>query len=143
MAVKSLDTLIRLHKRRIDVLRSELRAVEEERTQLISLSHRLQMEFNREVEISASDGQVAGFFGAYASRVRKRQKDIAAEVLRLDGVIEAKTESIRLEFAEQKKFEIAKATALQKEITKEKQRHQVTLDEIGNQQFVKLQEVPV
>lgn len=143
MAVKTFNTLIRLHKRRIDLLRREMRALEEERNQLLGLSRALEEEFAREIALSAEDVRLSGFFGAYALRVRKRQEDIARETTRLAAAIEEKAEAIRSEFAEQKKFEIARTHTLHQAEMKEKQRQQVRFDEIGNQQYLKMKEQPV
>lgn len=143
MAIKSFNTLIKLHKRRVDIIRREIIALEEQRNQLILLAQRLRDEYAREVEISTTDVKMAGFFGAYAQRVQQRQEKIAEEVIRLDAAILAKTEAIRAEFAEQKKFEIAKAHEMKRLAQVEKNRQQSRYDEIGNQQFQKLKEQPV
>ena len=143
MAIKSFNTLIKLHKRRVDVIRREMRTLEEQRTQLLALSLTLRAEYAREVEISSSDAKMAGFFGAYAMRVQKRQEAIAQEVKKLDVTIEEKAELIRAEFAEQKKFEIAKTHALKKLADQEKYRQQSRFDEVASQQYMKLKETPV
>lgn len=140
MAVKTFNTLIKLHKRRVDVMRREMLAFEEERNQLLVLSKTLHEEYAREVEVSTADARMAGFFGAYSLRVQKRQASIAEEVARLDKAIEAKAEAIRAEFAEQKKFEIAKGHAQKRIAEQEKHKLQSRFDEIGSQQYQKLQE---
>lgn len=140
MAVKALDTLIRLHKRRADALQKELRRLEDERQQLVNLSQKMQEEYLREIELAAQDAHISAFFGAYSQRIHKRQQDIAKEVLRLDKFIEAKAEAIRDEYAEQKKYEIARAHMMGLIASKERQRDQTILNEIGSQQYLKLQE---
>ncbi len=140
MAIKSFDTLIKLHKRRIDIIRREVRTLEEQRAQLVALSTALYEELAKEVELSTSDARMAGFFGAYSERVRKRQEAIALEIIRIDAAIEAKAAAIREEFAEQKKYEIAKQNALLRQAVKERTLAQSRFDEIANQQYMKQQE---
>lgn len=143
MAIKSFNTLIKLHKRRVDIIRREMLALEEQRTQLLQLSRTLQAEYAHEVGIASSDAHIAGFFGAYAQRVQKKLEAIANEVLQLDAAIEAKGEAIRTEFAEQKKYEIAKAAEMKRLAEKEHTRQQARFDEIGAQQYMKQQELLV
>ena len=143
MAIKTFNTLIKLHKRRVDIIRREMRALEEQRQQLLSLSASLHAEYEHEVSIASNDAKMAGFFGAYAMRVQKRQETIAQEVKKLDDTIEQKAESIRTEFAEQKKYEIARTHAVKKQAELEKHRQQSRYDEVASQQYMKLQENPV
>lgn len=137
MALKSFNTLIKLHKRRVDVIRREMIALEEQRTQLLTLSASLREEYAREAEISSTDAKMAGFFGAYSVRVQKRQESIAAEVAKLDLAINEKTEAIRAEFAEQKKFEIARGHEIKRLAEVEKHRQQSRFDEVASQQYMK------
>lgn len=143
MAVKTLNTLIKLHKRRVDVMRREMVALEEERRQLVQLSARLKDEHAREMRLATEEPKMAGFFGAYSARIRKRKENIAQEVKRLDGAIEEKAQAIREEFSEQKKYEIAREHARKREGHEARIRVQQRFDEIGTQQYLKLKDNPV
>lgn len=140
MALKTFNTLIKLHKRRVDVIRREMIALEEQRNQLLALAQALREEYAREVEISTADAKMAGFFGNYSVRVQKRQESIASEVAKLDKAIDEKTEAIRAEFAEQKKYEIARGHELKKMAEQEKHRQQSRFDEVASQQYMKLKD---
>ncbi len=140
MALKSFNTLIKLHKRRVDIIRREMIALEEQRNQLLALCAALREEYAREVEISSADARMAGFFGNYSVRVQKRQESIAAEVLKLDKAIDEKTEAIRAEFAEQKKFEIARGHEIKRLAELDKHRQQSRFDEVASQQYMKLKD---
>jgi hypothetical protein len=143
MAVKTMNTLIKLHKRRVDVLRREMVALEEERRQLLQVSERLREEHAREMRLATAEPKMAGFFGAYSARIRQRQENIAQEVKRLDAAIEAKAQAIREEFSEQKKYEIAREHAKKREAQDVRARLQQRFDEIGTQQYIKLKDNPV
>ena len=143
MALKTLHTLIKLHKRRVDVLRREMIAFEEERRQLLELASNLRAEHASEMRIAAAEPKVGGFFGAYSRRIKKKQETIAQEVKRLDGAIEAKIEAIRTEFSEQKKYEVAREHAKKRLAEEARHRTQQRFDEIGAQQYRKARETPV
>jgi hypothetical protein len=141
--MKPLTTLIKLHKRRVDIIRREMVVIEEERKQLLAVAEKLREEHAREMELSTADAKMAGFFGAYSKRNRERQEKIALEVKRLDAAIEQKAEAIREEFSEQKKYEIAREHAQKRLAAVARARQQQRFDEIGTQQFLKLKDQPV
>lgn len=141
MALKTLNTLIKLHKRRIDILRRDMQALEEERRQLLLLTEQLRIEIEQEIMVTTSDAKIAGFFGAYSERIRKRQLAIAQEISRLDDAIKAKSEGIQTEFSEQKKFEIV-LTQTEKRLAEDaKREQQKRFDEMGAQQYARTQEI--
>ncbi len=135
MALKSLTTLIKLHKRRVDTIRREMLALEEERRQLMALAERLHAEHEAEMRLVGEDPKISGFFGAYSKRVKERQASIAQETERLSGAIEEKAEAIREEFSEQKKYEIARDNIKKRMAEEARHRQQQRFDEIGSQQY--------
>ncbi len=137
MAIKSFTTLIKLHKRRVDVMRREMVAMEEERKQLLELSETLRKERLQEMQLVAGEPKVGAFFGAYSARIAKKRDEIAVEVTRLEKEIEAKVAAIREEFSEQKRFEIAREHAMQKIAHKAQLSLQQRFDEIATQQYLK------
>jgi len=143
MALKTMNTLIKLHKRRVDVMRREMVAIEEERKQLLQLSERLKQEHAREMKLAAEEPKVAGFFGAYSARIKERQESIREEVKRLDASIEEKAAAIREEFSEQKKYEIAREHTKKRMAEEARVRVQQRFDEIGAQQYFKTKDNPV
>jgi hypothetical protein len=137
MALKTMNTLIKLHKRRVEVMRREMVTLEEERRQLQELSARLKEEHAREMRLSAEDPKVGAFFGAYSKRMKERQEGVIKEITRLNGEIDAKTDAIREEFSEQKKYEIAREHAKKRLSDEARLRVQQRFDEIGAQQHLK------
>jgi len=140
MAIKTLNTLIKLHKRRVDIIRREMVTLEEERNQLQIVAEKLAAELAEEMRLAAEDAKVAGFFGAYSKRVKERQEIIVQEMKRLDEAIALKVEAIREEFAEQKKYEIAHENAEKRLLKEAQRRQQQRFDEIGTQQYLKTKE---
>jgi hypothetical protein len=140
MALKTFNTLIKLHKRKVEVIRREMIALEEERRQLLELRDQLDREHAREMSLAASEPKISGFFGAYSQRIRRRKAAIAEEIKRLDTAIEAKTEAIREEFSEQKKYEVAREHVRKRDAEEAHRRQQQRFDEIGSQQYRRGQE---
>jgi hypothetical protein len=143
MALKSLNTLVKLHKRRIDIMRREMLALEEQRKQLLLLSEKLHAEHLHEMELAANEPKMAGFFGAYSARMKERQERIKKEVTKIDVSITEKSDLIREEFSEQKKYEIARENVKKRMDAKVKASLAQRFDEIGTQQYLKLKENPV
>ena len=137
MAIKTLSTLIKLHKRRVDIIRREMIPLEEERRQLLIAVEKLHAEHEREMRLAAEDAKIAGFFGAYSKRVKQRQEVIAREITRLDAAIEVKVNAIREEFSEQKKYEIAREQEKKRNLQEAQRRQQQRFDEIGAQQYLR------
>lgn len=143
MAIKSLQTLIKLHKRRVDIIRREMIVMEEEHKQLLLVAEKLHKEHTRERELATAEPKIAAFFGAYSLRIKKRLEDIAKEVARLEAAIAEKAEAIRTEFSEQKKYEIARDHAQKRLDAAARVRQQQRFDEIGTQQYLQLKDNPV
>jgi flagellar biosynthesis chaperone FliJ len=143
MAVKTLQTLIKLYKRRVDVIRREMMELEEQQKQLKLAAEMLEKEYQREMELAAESPLTASFFGDYSRHVKKRQEVISQEINRLDKVILEKAEAIRLEYTEQKKFEIANEHAKKRLLEDIKHKQQQRFDEIASQQYYRKQEDPL
>lgn len=140
MALKSLQTLIKLHKRRIDLLRREVVSLEEERKQLIVLTHTLQEEHQKELQISAENPLLGRFFASYSKNTKERLENIASEIDRLTATIEAKTEIIREEFGEQKKYELLHSEQKLRLEQKAAKQSSQFLDDVGMQQFIRTED---
>lgn len=137
MAIKSLTTLIKLHKRHVDVLRREMVALEEERRQLLQLEKNLQEEHGNEMHLAVNDPRVAGFFGVYSARMKARLHAVACEIQRLNNAIEEKIEAIREEYSEEKKYDIARGHIFKRLENEEHIKQQHWFDEIAGQMFFK------
>ena len=69
MAIKTLNTLIKVHKQQVDALRRKMVALEEERHQLEMLADKLRAEREREMQLILKEPDFAGFFGSYSTHV--------------------------------------------------------------------------
>ena len=133
--MKTLDTLIRLHKRTLDGLRREMVELETQKSQLQQAIINLQKELDTEVALAGKQPEMANFFGEFAKRIKARQESLLQEIRNLDVKIAKLNNEIFEAFAELKKYEIARANAKLRAQEKEKHKETLMLDEIAAQQY--------
>ena len=137
MPTKTLNTLIKLHKQQVDVLRREMVVLEDERQQLQDFTAKLKNEHENEMQLMAQDAQMANFFASYSAGIKKKLQKIAEEISRINNEIAAKLELISEEFANQKRYEIARDNLKERIKQEEKHHLQQRFDEVAVQQFLK------
>lgn len=103
--MKTIKTLIKVQKQKLDVVRRNLVSLESQRAQLLALSERLEQELANEIALSDSSAELSSFFGHYITRIRERQARLREEVRTLDVQIEMAREAVRAEYSEQLKYE--------------------------------------
>lgn len=137
---KSLATLIKLHKRELDLLRRRLTNLEIQKNALIALSVKLAEELENEINLAASQVEMSNFFGNYADRIRDRQDTIRQEVLALNKQILAMQAEIAESFSELKKYEIALENRRRAEREEMARKETIQLDDLGIAQFIRKEE---
>ena len=133
--MKTLNTLIRLHKRNLDELRRSMVALESQKDQLIQTIEASQRELEREVDLAKNTPEMSSFFGEFAKRIKNRQEKIYKEIQVIDKKITELNNKMAQEFTELKKFEIALENAKNRIKTEEIRKETLMLDEIAAQQF--------
>ena len=133
--MKTLNTLIRLHKRNLDELRRSMVALESQKDQLIQTIEASQRELEREVDLAKNTPEMSSFFGEFAKRIKNRQEKIHKEIQAIDKKITELNNKMAQEFTELKKFEIALENAKNRIKTEEIRKETLMLDEIAAQQF--------
>jgi len=135
MALKPLNTLIKIHKQKADILRREMVVLEEEKHQLETAADKLRDDHAREMQHVAKEPAFITFMGSYSDYVRRRLEAIVLETQRLNQEIEEKRDAIGEEFSEQKKYEIARRHIQKRIQEEERHRAQQKSDEVGAQQY--------
>ncbi len=135
--MKTLNTLIRLHKRTLDELRREMVSLENQKTKLQEATVSLQKELESEVALAGKQVEMASFFGEFAKRIKNRQEELRAEIRAIDAKITKLNEDIFVAFTELKKIEIAKQNALERKKAAENRKETIMLDEIASQQYTR------
>ena len=133
--MKTLNTLIRLHKRNLDELRRSMFALERQKDHLIQTIEASQRELEREVDLAKNTPEMSSFFGEFAKRIKNRQEKIHKEIQAIDKKITELNNKMAQEFTELKKFEIALENAKNRIKTEEIRKETLMLDEIAAQQF--------
>lgn len=137
--MKTLDTLIRLHKRTLDELRRNMVSLENQKSQLQLAIVNLQKDLDKEMVLAGKQPEMANFFGEFAKRVKTRQETLRGEISALDVKINELNNKIFEAFTELKKYEIARENAKQRAREAENRKETIMLDEIAAQQFLKKQ----
>lgn len=137
MAIKAVNTLIRLHKRELDELRRKLGGLQKQKDQLLLASKKLDEDLLNEQERAATMPEMAAFMGKFAQRIRDRKDILAAEISKLEVQIEALTGEIAVKFGELKKYEIVRDSWLGREREVADKKEVAELDEIAIQQFIR------
>lgn len=132
--MKSLTTLIKLHKRTLDELRRKLGNIELQKTELQQTSAKLHEELLSEMELAKKQTEMSAFFGDFAQRIKNRQAQLAQEITALDKQMEKLREEISIAFGELKKYEIALENAKQSQRAEQNRKETIILDEIAAQQ---------
>lgn len=133
--MKTLDTLIRLHKRKLDELRRNMVALENQKAQLQQAVVKLQQELEAEVKLAGKQPEMANFFGEFAKRIKNRQENLRQEIAALDVKINNLNKEIFEAFADLKKYEVAKENAKFRAREEANRKETIMLDEIAAQQY--------
>lgn len=142
MSVKSLNTLIRLQKQRVDELRRSIAQLEAQKQKLIDQSKKLEEELQEEIQLAATQPAMGGFFGDFADRIRKKREELAVAAAQIERSIQQVMETLRDAFGELKKYEIAKEQRVQREKEKRARLENAQLDEVAISQYARREKEP-
>jgi flagellar export protein FliJ len=131
--VKSLNTLIRLQKQKVDELRRRQGALENKRQQLLQRLEDLADELKKEQKLASENPEMGGFFGDFAGRIRLRREETTAEIKKVEKQMDELAAQIRAAFAEQKRYEIVRDQRLAEQRAQLEKRETEQLDETGAQ----------
>lgn len=103
--MKTLNTLVKVQKQKLDTVRRNLASLESQVAQLQALDKTIEKELATEIQLADTSAELSGFFGDYIKRVRERQQRIRQEIRELDVQVEMTREALRAEYSEQLKYE--------------------------------------
>lgn len=131
--MKSLETLIKLRKRDIDETRQQLSMLEDERAKAIAHIITIAQEIKKETEASDASVGWADMLAEFLQRMERRKDAQTQKVLRIEARMGQLRDRLVEQFAEMKKYEIARDNRLAAEQKKLEKQMQTMLDEIGTQ----------
>lgn len=135
--MKSLHTLIRLQRQKVDELKRKTVALENQKHVLTAKMDALAGELRRELELASATAEMGGFFGDFAERIRGRRAELEQEVRKLDKQIDDLSTQLRTVFGELKKYEIVLERRRAEAHAKEAKEENSQLDEIALQQHAR------
>ncbi len=128
---KDLETLIRVHRWRLDERRKKVMELEGLRAEFESRAQALEEEVRREQREAAQDTVVAMTYGAYAAGVIQRRETIQRSIAEIDSELDAAKRDVAEAFRELKKYEIAEDRERQRRARAEARQERAVLDEMG------------
>ena len=135
--MKTLNSLVRLHKFQLDEKRQELAVIDDEIAMLedkkVALKQKLQDEIDT---ISAQhNNEFSGYISGYIARVKHEQEILDTHIAKLEILADELREKVAEAFRDLKKFERAREIK-QEEIEEElKHKEQNLLDEIAARKY--------
>ncbi len=133
--MKSLKTLIKLNKDKLDKILRKIEYAEIEKTRLYSKKKQIEEEMEREV-IKYSASQYAYMLDSYMQNTRKLLKRIDLQIIDINTYIDRMREELAYQYADLKKFEIALENKQRIEQEKIKKAEVKYLDEFNSNKFV-------
>lgn len=132
--MKGLDTLIRLHRQRLDEKRLGRVALEEQRDALVATANGLDRELEAEQRTAAESLEARYTFDAYVERMIARQRAVARKIATVDDTLIKADDEIAAAFQELKRYEISLDARRTQARTTQARRDRMQLDEIGANQ---------
>lgn len=129
--MKSVATLIRLRKHKLDEARRELAALRRTQDMIDQGRAALERELQAESATARSDVEAAFGYGEYLGTVRERHGEFDRQAAELAPQIALAEAGVREAFREVKRLEIADARRLERERAEAARREQATLDEVA------------
>jgi flagellar FliJ protein len=129
--MRTLETLIKVHKHQLDEKRRALTDLENLRADLVGQREKLDGDLAREQEIAKTVECGAFAYAAFHQGYIARRDTLMASLAELETRIAAAREEVSTAFQDLKRHEIALASRQRKQREEEERRTQITLDEVS------------
>ena len=129
--MRAYDTLIKLHKARLDEKRRKLSDIQRVIDQMWRDIRRLEAELETEMKISAADPKIGVMYPQYAMGNKAKREGIAASIRELEKQAEIARNEVTEAYQEVRKFELAKEAKLKKIGAEQDRKDRLVLDEMG------------
>ena len=129
--MSGLDTLVRLHRWRVDEKQRHLAELQRMRADLEARAAGLSAEMERESELAGREPELRAVFPAYVAGAQHRREVLRKSCTEVDAKIETAREELNAAFREAKKYEIAAENRAKRANAAVARRLRAELDEIG------------
>ena len=133
--MKGIESLIRLHKWRVDEERRRLVALESVALDFDRRLDALVAEFRHESAVASGSIDAALGFGGYASGMRERRERLIQSKEEIEAEIASVRDLVSRAFEELKRYEILAEDGRRRAALKEKRAQQSVLDDVGVDRF--------
>jgi flagellar protein FliJ len=129
--MRTLETLIKVHKHQLDEKRRALTDLENLRADLIAQREKLDADLAREQEVARQVECGAFAYGGFHQGYIKRRDTLMASLAELEGRIAAAHEIVSEAYQDVKRHEVALASRQRRQKEEEDRRAQNVLDEVS------------
>ena len=133
--MKSLNTLIKFNKTKLDQILMEIKKAEEEKALLVISAEKLAEEVRKEVE-TYHGSEYSFILEQYLENTSKIQSRTKSQIERLEMHIENRRQALSEQYAELKKYEIAMQNKQKKENLNAQKIETKFLDEFGANKYI-------
>lgn len=135
--MKSLATLIKLQKTKVDEQRLMLSKLQEQLSLIIGQIQTLQEEQEQQRILLHENPDLSLTYGDYVKKCLKRMELLDKKKRSAEYAVNLARDKLAEVFEEQKRYEIAEQNRLDEEAQEEQRRETITLDEVGSVSFVR------
>jgi flagellar export protein FliJ len=129
--MRSLDTLVRLHRFRVDEIRRDLAALGKLIDDLAAKDAAIVDQVAHERRVSAGDPELARSYGAFAAHALERRRRLAVSRAEIEARVAERREQLRDAFAELKRHEKLREQRAAREAAERERKAAQLLDEIA------------
>ncbi len=133
--MSGLDSLIRLHRWKLEEKRRVLAELEALMDKLTSRASALEVEIINEQKAAAGSTEAGFAYGAYAAAAIHRRDVLAQSAAELNEKIEAARDDVKAAFQEAKKYEIAQERKVERERIVTARRERIVEDDVALDTF--------
>ena len=135
--MKSLATLIKLQKTRVDEQRLILAKMQEQHAAVLLRIEELEAEQEQQRQLIHEDSSYALTYGEYVKRALTLREGLERKRRAAEYAVKLAHDKLAEVFEEQKRYEIAEQNRIDEEERLEQHRETLTLDEVGSISFVR------
>lgn len=133
--MKTLQTLIRLHKQQVDERRRYLAELRDHEQRLIEQRRRFEEDAEKERLLAGTSLELARTYPAFAKQVKVRRAELERARLDVQARIAQAEDAVAEAFQELKRFELAEEERQRQEAAEFRRREAMMLDEVASQRF--------
>lgn len=135
--MKSLETLLRVKKREMDVLKRQQAVIENQRADVQKRIDSLQEQLMHEFRTAEAMPGMSQFFGDFSVSIKKRQEQMRVQLRKLEVELDKISAQIFERFSEMKKYELAIANDKKRKAEAANRRAQQYMDEIAIRGYIR------